>query len=221
MTEWKEPDAAEGDAPLCPICERPCQWMPRAGRWSGYCTHLGCRAETRICKNCRSSFARSNGGTRYCSVDCRQAWHREQSRQVHATGVCSHCGDERHGYNRWNLCQSCWTTITPVANRLKNHRTPERMVIELLRDPHCWNEGCRADLIVPRRRWDGNIQPGLVVDHDHTCCSGPYGCERCVRGFLCMKCNTAVGMMEDDADKARGLAKYIERHQGQFSDSGE
>lgn len=27
------------------------------------------------------------------------------------------------------------------------------------------------------------------IDHDHTCCPGRYGCEKCIRGLLCSGCN--------------------------------
>lgn len=38
------------------------------------------------------------------------------------------------------------------------------------------------------------------VDHDHSCCPGPKSCGKCVRGILCMRCNTLLGLVEDNPD---------------------
>lgn len=54
------------------------------------------------------------------------------------------------------------------------------------------------------------IMDDLVVDHDHDCCPGPYGCSRCVRGCLCSPCNKALGMLRDDPVRIRALLSYLE-----------
>lgn len=51
---------------------------------------------------------------------------------------------------------------------------------------------------------------GWHIDHDHSCCSTSAGCGNCVRGILCRGCNLALGMVQDDADRLRGLAAYLE-----------
>lgn len=45
----------------------------------------------------------------------------------------------------------------------------------------------------------------LYIDHDHT--SGE------VRGLLCNKCNTAIGMLDEDVDRFRRAAEYLLRSQ--------
>jgi hypothetical protein len=46
---------------------------------------------------------------------------------------------------------------------------------------------------------------GLVgVDHDHA--------TGAVRGILCFRCNAAIGQLDDEPDRARGLAEYLARH---------
>lgn len=43
----------------------------------------------------------------------------------------------------------------------------------------------------------------LVIDHDHA--TGAY------RGLLCHRCNSALGFADDQAEKLRSLAAYLER----------
>ena len=43
----------------------------------------------------------------------------------------------------------------------------------------------------------------LSVDHDHK--------TKMVRGLLCGKCNSALGMAQEDKDILRGLVQYLER----------
>lgn len=49
----------------------------------------------------------------------------------------------------------------------------------------------------------------LTVDHDHSCCPTNSSCEKCIRGILCHKCNTAAGLLDDDANRMLALASYI------------
>lgn len=70
----------------------------------------------------------------------------------------------------------------------------------------CGNEGC----VTP--------EPVLHIDHDHACC--PEGshkgrvtrsCGACVRGWLCMQCNNALGLLKDNPRALMGLLDYISR----------
>ncbi len=47
---------------------------------------------------------------------------------------------------------------------------------------------------------------GLVVDHNHT--SGE------VRELLCTQCNTALGLLKENADIVNKLLEYIRKHNG-------
>ena len=49
----------------------------------------------------------------------------------------------------------------------------------------------------------------LAMDHDHAICEGKKACVDCFRGMLCMSCNSALGMLEDDEDRIRGLWYYL------------
>lgn len=50
----------------------------------------------------------------------------------------------------------------------------------------------------------------LSTDHDHACCPGSKSCGKCIRGLLCRGCNLAIGYMEDDPDRLRAAADYLE-----------
>lgn len=49
----------------------------------------------------------------------------------------------------------------------------------------------------------------INIDHDHSCCPGPYSCGKCVRGVLCTQCNTALGLLQDSPKKIQNLIEYI------------
>lgn len=47
----------------------------------------------------------------------------------------------------------------------------------------------------------------LAVDHDHSCCPGIRSCGKCVRGLLCLSCNTKLGFYENNSEK---IHRWIE-----------
>lgn len=49
----------------------------------------------------------------------------------------------------------------------------------------------------------------LHIDHDHSCCARK-SCGACVRGLLCRACNLAAGHAQDNPDRLRSLAAYLE-----------
>lgn len=50
----------------------------------------------------------------------------------------------------------------------------------------------------------------LHVDHDHSCCPGQKrSCGQCVRGLLCTRCNTGLGMFQDSVSKLKAAIRYL------------
>lgn len=51
---------------------------------------------------------------------------------------------------------------------------------------------------------DGGIKKSLCIDHDHQ--TGE------VRGLICGKCNTAIGMVEESTEILMAIIEYLERY---------
>lgn len=51
----------------------------------------------------------------------------------------------------------------------------------------------------------------LAVDHDHHCCPGKKSCGKCVRGLLCSRCNSAIGLVDEDLAVIESMASYLRR----------
>lgn len=52
---------------------------------------------------------------------------------------------------------------------------------------------------------------GWHIDHDHGCCPPKSSCGNCIRGLLCTRCNTGLGLFRDSAGFLRRAAEYVER----------
>jgi hypothetical protein len=49
----------------------------------------------------------------------------------------------------------------------------------------------------------------LNIDHDHACCPGDYSCGSCIRGLLCVGCNSALGHLQDSVERLEQLKRYL------------
>lgn len=48
-----------------------------------------------------------------------------------------------------------------------------------------------------------------IIDHDHNCCREAPTCGQCTRALVCRGCNSALGFIRDDANRALALATYL------------
>ena len=57
-----------------------------------------------------------------------------------------------------------------------------------------------------KRAWEYDIEPRLVVDHNHK--TGK------VRGLLCHKCNVGLGQLDDSIQKLQSGVRYLRKYEG-------
>jgi hypothetical protein len=49
----------------------------------------------------------------------------------------------------------------------------------------------------------------LSVDHDHMCCPSKITCGKCIRGLLCVRCNTILACCNDDINILEESINYL------------
>lgn len=127
--------------------------------------------------------------------------------------VCEVCVEAHPGEKWCRLCAS-WRNLAlfpgggsasgslcTACHAAERHNTtvPQILAIQGATRPEC--AVCRS-------------QERLCVDHDHGCCGGerPTSCGKCVRGYLCYRCNTAEGSLRT-SERAFALANYLLAHE--------
>ena len=113
-----------------------------------------------------------------------------------------------------NYCKVCskngrndWTKGNPEAIRLGNLWSCYRMTLDeynalLVKQNFCC-AGCG--------RHQSEFTKSFAVDHDHSCCpTKSKSCGECIRGLLCLACNTTLGNVRDDIEVLKNLITYIE-----------
>lgn len=191
----------------------------------GYCNVHYCRLKSgsaieRNCATCGTPVPQSHAReVCYCSEDCKPVCRIEGcSRKVRSSndvcdthyrligerggtdpvrawksgGTCVICG--KQGVTNDSICIDCGTR-TAEARRFRLYGvTPERYNTAL-------EHGCEICGGHPGR---------LDIDHDHRCCpSNKRTCGKCVRGFLCRNCNTALGLLGDSRDVISRAIEYL------------
>lgn len=108
----------------------------------------------------------------------------------------------------------------------KNRRwatdNPEKIRANSLRDFHLTVEQYNALLAKqggvcaickkPETRTVKGKVSNLAVDHDQSCCAeSSKSCGKCIRGLLCYRCNTAIGLLFDDLTILEQAMFYVLR----------
>jgi hypothetical protein len=169
-----------------------------------------------VCTKCgrRYVYLRGTGtGTKQCAL-CKAASAPKvtQGPYGHSHVPCTVCGiDHLNAMHRaYPVCDPCWDVFPqPLVRALVKHHASPEFVRRCALDPSCW--ACQEDVLikikVPRK---GTYRYNFALDHDHSCCPGPFSCGQCLRGLLCQRCNTGLGFLQDDLTIILGMAKYVE-----------
>lgn len=184
----------------CKVCNRAylkSQYVPRVHE-----------PEQLVCPQCGVTFTRVRGSGQprvYCSRKCTMAAAYERRRQGNA-GIgprrCA-CGTEVTTPVGKPVCPACRKDPRPGAEVRERARTLRTYgLTEAGWDALVKRQGnrcavCRTDKPGGRgERWH--------IDHDHV--TGQ------VRGLLCGKCNSAIGMLQDDPEIIKAAARYVTKH---------
>lgn len=204
----------ESGAPNCGRCRNFCKWNITLKQWWPYCNGSHCGSRYRVCGFCHQDFDKHSpgAGSKFCAA-CKQATSLQSLSSSQMTN-CAWCNriiainpGRRSG--KWpHICKECLEPIWHLLERLKGHNVPHERAKALARSPLC--EICERNIVEKEMNRDGKFQSPLVVDHDHTCCpSTSKSCGQCVRGLICRSCNSAVGMIRNDAEVATRMALYL------------
>tara|TARA_R100001377_G_C3125576_1_gene87485 strand:+ start:65 stop:553 length:489 start_codon:yes stop_codon:yes gene_type:complete len=126
------------------------------------------------------------------------------------TKICIKCNEEKplerfitlgrrdlkNNHVRMNICKKCESKKhRQVAELKKTHVYPN----ENYKCPICFKI---PEQIIPET--NGKTSP-FVLDHDHK--TGAF------KGWLCNKCNSALGFFEDDINYVRRALNYLEEYE--------
>ena len=87
-------------------------------------------------------------------------------------------------------------------NRFRKHGTTKEKFMNMIE-----TQGNGCALCKAPGTWET-----LVVDHDHQCCPKQFSCGNCIRGALCKKCNTALGLLGDTIESLQAAADYVKNY---------
>lgn len=182
---------------------------------------------TKVCSRCKTAksydaFVKTKdskvGVRTYCN-DCRNESRRNKVLfEIPEFKVCSRCDVEKHNTEFTKNkdrkigitpdCKSCRNARYKDPRRNRKDQWPRKygvtyeQVVQALHEQNglCGNRGCGKEISLtvamgPTR---------AVVDHDHK--TGKF------RAVLCMKCNTDLGVVENNVNRSLGLIEYLNKH---------
>lgn len=135
------------------------------------------------------------------------------------------CSTHRKQYEKWGIT---WTGVRPrdTIREIRNSRMPKCAV------ERCPARAVTVNMRLCRTHYGSRTRKGIsteyflelvnrdecdacgapnptCIDHDHDCHPGEAMCPGCIRGTLCVGCNTALGHVGDSVRVLEGLIQYL------------
>jgi hypothetical protein len=149
-----------------------------------------------------SKSVRSNDGLdNYCK-SCRSEYYLERRSlklEPREKNQCRRCWIVYDDEQFKSYCKSCRRALGSAHN-LKRYGLTVDDYIRMEQERGAMCDACGKPETERAR---------LSIDHDHSCCPGNESCGKCIRGLLCFRCNTALGLIKDDPETLKKMLEYI------------
>ena len=147
--------------------------------------------------------------------------------------ICPSCNEEKeqtdfyksksnpHGY-RYH-CKTCDKRRANKWNKENVEKIKNKEDGDYHRKRTCQRHGITLEIFKNLLKQPGNKCPvclcnmpwesakHITIDHDHSCCDGPYSCGKCVRGLLCQMCNKGIGQLGENPATLQRALNYLTR----------
>lgn len=178
------------------------------------CTEPGCDKQARTRGLCGMHYARTTRAAEdrpRCSIEgcgraavCRTYCHVHYQRWM-KTGDPGEAALRKVNYEPTDLCQVPGCGKRPQSKGYCNtHRTRLRRFGLTPGELERLLQRQRGRCGICRRKKPGTGSGEWCIDHDHV--TGQ------VRGLLCGRCNSGIGMLQDDPEILTAAARYVTRH---------
>lgn len=156
--------------------------------------------ELRSCLRCRTTFNAIRAKHVYCTDACNRLVYNELYKSSPRTCRCVICESEfTPNSSQHRMCsQGCIIVQRRRKSLAAKYDLNQDTFNDLLR---AQGNACIICLTKEADRW--------AVDHDHACCIGKKTCGKCIRGILCFKCNTALGLFKDSLQNISRALAYL------------
>jgi hypothetical protein len=146
------------------------------------------------CKSCVKEYdLKENDAT-------RKMPRKLQGKKIHCR-KCERYLDKSSFWGQLTYCKECSKLVGHSSN-LKRFGLTVEGYIDLEKSQ---NGVCKICKLPEENR------KRLCVDHDHSCCPGSSSCGKCVRGLICFRCNTALGMVKDNLKILEAMMEYLQK----------